>query len=68
MNKQEIENRIAKIDELIVQQSQTMNQINNNILMMHGAKQELDVWLKKALEQEKVDEPNNDSKEKPDCE
>ena len=50
MKKEEIEVRMKDLDTLIAQQSQLAVQVNNQILMMHGAKQELDVWLKKIDE------------------
>lgn len=57
--KEDIENRIKEIDGIIVQQGQLNAQINNNILMLHGAKEELQVWLKRSIEAEKI----NDQKE-----
>jgi len=55
MEKLEIENRIKELDNLLAQQDQFQRQVGNNILMIHGAKQELDLWLKKINEKEKAE-------------
>lgn len=54
MSKEEIENRIKELDAGIVTQGQYVQQMNNQILMFHGAKEELNVWLKKLSEAEKI--------------
>lgn len=51
--KEEIEARLKEIDSAIIQQGQYVQQMNNQILMFHGAKEELNVWLNKLIEAEK---------------
>lgn len=52
MEKIEIQSRIQELDALIQQQTQLVGQVNNNLLMLHGARQELDVWVRKILDKE----------------
>jgi uncharacterized coiled-coil protein SlyX len=53
--KEEIEARIKELDAAIMQQGQYVQQMNNQILMMHGAKEEWNVCLKKMAEKEKME-------------
>lgn len=53
MNRQKIEERIKEIEAAIVQQGQYVQQMNNQILMFHGAKEEYNMQLKVIDEQEK---------------
>lgn len=55
MKKEEIENRIKEIDAAIAQQGQYIQQMNNQVLMFHGAKQEMTLQLNKLLEAEKME-------------
>lgn len=48
-----MEKRIKELGVAIEQQDQTLKQINNNLFMLHGAKQELQSWLNKMVQQEK---------------
>ncbi len=55
MCKEDMQARVKEIDGIIVQQGQMAQQINNQIVMLHGAKEELNDWLKKFEEKEKKD-------------
>lgn len=54
MNKQQIQDRIKEIEAAIMQQGQYVQQMNNQILMFHGAKEELSMHLNKLIEAEKI--------------
>lgn len=60
LTKEGIEKRIRELDAAIMTQSQYVQQMNNQILMFHGAKEEYNVLLKQILESEKAsdDEAN----------
>lgn len=50
LEKEDIEKRIKELDGAIIQQGQYVQQMNNQILMFHGAKEEYNVMLKKIQE------------------
>lgn len=56
LTKEKIENRIKELDAAIIQQGHYVQQMNNQILMFHGAKEEYNVLLKQLLESERLAE------------
>jgi regulator of replication initiation timing len=55
MNKEEILHRIKEIEAAILQQGQYVQQMNNQILMFHGAKEEYNMQLQRIEEKEKLE-------------
>lgn len=56
LTKEDIEKRIKELDSAIIQQGQYVQQMNNQILMFHGAKEEYNVMLKQIFESEKMEQ------------
>jgi hypothetical protein len=55
LTKENIEKRLRELDAAIMQQGQYVQQMNNQILMLHGAKEEYNVLLKQLIEAEKLE-------------
>lgn len=49
LTKESIEKRIKELDAAILQQGQYVTQMNNQILMFHGAKEEYHALLKQIV-------------------
>lgn len=64
LTKEGIENRIKELESAIVQQGQYVQQMNNQILMFHGAKEEYMVMLKQIQESEKLEQERIDAEKK----
>lgn len=53
--KEEISARVKELENALTQQTQLVQQVNNQILMIHGAKEELNLMMKKLEEKEKIE-------------